>query len=104
MHIAMLVFISGPEDPLFEKFAVRFLEITIDYNNFSTLELDNTIPVPKTTQDALKTLEFLRRHLLADDFPRNDNREIAELAIKILNGQVRFATNVMIQFSFLQCT
>ena len=80
---------AGPTDRLFEQFRERFPNIQIDpvqlrLWNWPEVSRPHTFLVAR----ALDVRHFLQQHLLEDDFGRDDYRELCELIIKYLGGQV----------------
>ncbi len=83
-----LASVLGPTDKLFEQFRAKFGAVVIDYDNLCKMDLDLTPPLTRLVRDALEAREWLQQHLLLDDFGRDDKREICELSIKYLDGEV----------------
>ncbi len=78
---------------LFQKFRDRFQYIPVNLQYLQLWEWpDLTVPHPPhyvfLVARAQEVLTFLQRHLLEDDFGRDDYRELCELIIKYLGGQV----------------
>ncbi len=82
-------YISAPTDKLFEKFRDRFAAIAVDVQNLRLWDWpDMTRPHTFIVARALYVRTFLEQHQLTGDFGRDDYRELCELIIKYLGGQV----------------
>ena len=84
--------ILGPTDKLFERFCETFPAIQVDPLNFSLWEWPG-INHPHhifLTQRAQAVLVFLQEHNQTTQFGRDDYKELCELIIKYLGGQVRY--------------
>ena len=97
-----ILYVSAPTDKLFEKFRERFGQINVNYQNLQLWTWDNTRPYTHLVQRATETLQFLQQHLLDDDFGRDDYRELCELSIKYLGGQVMLLLTVLTTDSWQQ--
>ena len=88
LHIACLLFyFAAPFDPVFEEFRKKFH--AIDRQNlrlwtWPEMSQPHTFLVAR----ALEVRDFLNEHLARGCFGRDDYRELAELIMKFLGGQV----------------
>ena len=93
-HISKLdiSFLTAPTDRLFEQFRDRFHGIPIDNDNLRLWQWPDDFPAhqPYTflTTRAIEVKARAQEHLLANDFGRDDYRELCELMIKYLGGHV----------------
>ena len=87
----MLHCYPGPTDKLFKKFRDRFPGINVDVDDLHLWQWpDMSRPHTFVVARALEVREFLKEHLLTEAFGRDDYRELCELIIKYLGGQVGY--------------
>ena len=79
-------FITGPTDKLFEQFREQFSTINVDNENLQLWTWPN--PPSFLAAKAEEVVHFCQEHLLTESFGRDDYRELCELIIKYLGGQV----------------
>ncbi len=79
---------NGPSDKLFENFREEFANLPGDRNLrvWSWPEMER--PYTFLAAHACDVLNFCQHHLLTESFGRDDYRELCELIIKFLGGQV----------------
>ena len=79
----------GPTDRLFERFREVFPGMQFDVKQLRLWDWpDQARPHTFLVARALEVRNFLCQHLLDDKFGRDDYRELCELIIKYLGGQV----------------
>ena len=84
-----LLSVSGPTDPLFQKFRDCFPNLPLDTQNMEFWEWpDMEMPYTFIVSRALDARAFCEKHLLSEAFGRDDYRELCELIIKYLGGKV----------------
>ena len=85
----MSAFSSGPTDKVFEQFRERFPNIPVDLENLRLWKWPEvTRPHTFLVAQALSSRSFCEQQLQRESFARDDYRELGELIVKFLGGQV----------------
>lgn len=82
------MYFSGPTDRTFERFRESYPHIPANPHLKLWTWPDITPPHTFLTAKALEVLAFCQRHLQTEAFGRDDYRELCELIIEFLGGQV----------------
>ena len=75
---------SGPDDKLFNKFSKMFSSLPLDQLNLWVWPNDNAF----LTARGVEVLQWAEAHLLSESFGRDDYRELCELIVHFLGGNV----------------
>ena len=87
--IAPFLFIAGPTDPLYERFKKDFEFIPINELRLWEWPVDNHAqPFTFLVNRAVDVRAWAERHLITGSFGRDDYRELCELVVHFLGGQV----------------
>ena len=93
---------AGPTDPLFERFKKDFEFIPVDELRLWEWPVDfPTRPLTFLANRGDEVRRWGEQHLLTGTFGRDDYRELCELVVHYLGGQVNMALDIDIYILFL---